>query len=66
MREVANSYEKLIRNFENEDKGVRLPINFSETETKSEIKIVEGYISTYDDIKKSDREWDGDDGFPKS
>ena len=34
-----------------------------EAETKEQMKIVEGYISSYEDIKKNDREWDSNDGI---
>ena len=64
-KDVVSSFNKIMRKFKDMTLGnkTRLPLDFSESRTQLEKKLVEGYISTHDDIKKNDKDWDGPDGI---
>ena len=64
-KDVVSSFNKIMQKYEDMSLGnkTRLSLDFSESRTQLEKKLVEGYISTHDDIKKNDKDWDGPDGI---
>ena len=54
MKEIAGSYRRIVIDFE-ADEWLMRALDFSENMTKAEKKLIEGYISTYEEIKKNNR-----------
>ena len=55
--DVQTHYRALVTNYQNIDTGAVAPLDMEERMTKTKLKIAEILLSTFENIKKTDKDW---------